>query len=248
MNKSLWICLLIAISGFASAIQKREADLARDMPFMMVYRFQYPEQDCKLLLKPDVQQDLKLSDSETILVKALYDRARAAIEHVSGEAGPYERDGKKAEFDADADKARGLIRDFEDQCLKMLGPNRAERLYELTVQAKGGEMLLYPTTVDKLKMTPAELERFHKLHMDVLHRRAKEDAANGPVPGRKYSEAEWKAIVNRSREISANCRREIDALPAQVLTERQLRIWRSLGGAPLPSAAPKNDEGPPPQQ
>lgn len=202
------------------------------------------ERERAFLLDYSVQRDLKLNDSVVTRIQVLYDAYDRARQETLRRAAEFKREGKQEEFEAARLGVQKVYDRFESESLAALTPDQQERLYQLTIQKQGANLLTAPMTAARLHLTAEQVGQYRKLFRDSW---MQADSANKAIaldPRRQHSEAEVKAYVAHRDEIARLEHDQVRQIPGKILTKAQLAQWNTLGGAPLIRLEPPTDRRP----
>ena len=186
-----------------------------------------PMAQAMLLNRPDVQEELKISDEQ----KGKLDEQRASIRQrmqslFQGGGG----------FGGDEASRRTMMTKMQDvfegaakDALSVLSDDQRKRLKELTIQSAGSRAVLQADVSKELGVTEAQKARIDELQ------RYQEEATSGLFEQRQNGEIDTEQMQTSM----AGNTKKMDAEIAKVLTPAQRDKLKAMGGAAFEFKDPK---------
>jgi hypothetical protein len=171
----------------------------------------------QLVLREDVQKELKLTDEQKKKVASVNDKIRAELQNefqkMAGLDGR-ERDRKKMEL------AKRITKKSTTSMEEILSPAQMKRLREIALQHAGVQGLKNPEVEDALKLTEDQKEKIQKV-------------MQGAIADLRFLFEHTEGAYEESQKKAVEVRNQCYAKAMTVLTDEQKKIWKDLQGVPF---------------
>jgi hypothetical protein len=181
-----------------------------------------------LLNRPDVQEELKLDETQKGKLDALRAGAREKFMPAIMQIRQSGLEGEEMQK-AIQTKVQTLVEDMATEALAILNDAQRKRAQELAVQSSGSMAVLQPDVAKELVITPAQ-----KAQIDDLQRK-QEEATMGlfeKVQNGELERDQLPALMQKNSKI-------MDEAIDKLLTETQRAKLKELAGAPFTFKDPK---------
>jgi hypothetical protein len=154
--KTALVGALITAAAFAAA-QGRMMGMSMQTP------------DAFLVMNPDVQKDLKLTDKQKADVTKMMDEWRQNMpgRPGGGGGGGGQRTGGAGGAAFDPASFQAMMKEANDKIMGILDANQKERLFQIAVQTAGGRALFREDVQQKLTMKAAQKKQLNDLQQKM---------------------------------------------------------------------------------
>lgn len=191
-----------------------------------------------LLMREDVQKDLKITAAQKSKLQAIQSDVRKQMESAMQNM----RDANQAERDKAQKKVEGILKGADTKVMALLTATQKTRLNEVAIQLAGNAAILDPEVQKKLGMTAAQITKVKNLQTSHQQAMQKLFQQGG---GRSGQNGQGQNQQNREQmreKMQAAQKKFTDGLAA-VLTAAQKTKLKQLGGKKFEATARRGPGG-----
>lgn len=185
-----------------------------------------------LLMRDDVQKDLKITAAQKTKLQAIQTDARKQLQSAMQNM----RNANQAERDKARKTVEGILKSADTKAMALLTSTQKTRLNEIAIQLAGNLAILDPEVQKKLGMTAAQISKVKSLQ--ASHQQAMQNLfqQGGGRPGQNGQGQNQQSREQIREKVQAVQKKFTDGLAA-VLTATQKAKLKQLGGKKFEATA-----------